>query len=139
MSLQRVKRFIKQKFYERLAAPINNVIYQLEKEITLLVEQKGLMESWGRFEDRFRVAFLRYAESLESLDDEGMQRLVQLLNVRLVAWNVGALVTGVVDPSLFTIAQTLASSSAGKYFFRVVELEEIAISRHPLVVQWSPC
>ena len=73
------------------------------------------MESWDRLEDRIRVAFLRYAESLESLDDEDMQRLMRLLNVRLVAKPGRVLVTGVLDPSLFTTERTLAFESNWRY------------------------
>ena len=105
---QETKENIDQEMYESLSAPVNNFLAQLAKDIAGLEEQKKLSEGWDRVEERIRMAFSRYSESLDTLDDEGMQRLMRLLNIRLVMGPGRVLVTGVLEPSLFTIAQTLA-------------------------------
>ena len=108
LTMQRTKENIDQEMYESLSAPVNNFLAQLAKDIAGLEEQKKLNEGWDRVEERIRMAFSRYSESLDTLDDEGMQRLMRLLNIRLVMGPGRVLVTGVLEPSLFTIAQTLA-------------------------------
>ena len=55
-----------------------------------------------------RSYFARYADAVASLDSEGMKELMRLLDVRLVASPGRVMVTGVLDPSLFTTGQTLA-------------------------------
>ena len=98
--------------YDSLAAPINNFLEQLGKEIAGLEEQSKVAENQGRAEEHVRAVLLRHADSLDTLDDEGMQQLLRLLNARLTArlqdGQKRVLVTGVLDPSLFTIGRTLA-------------------------------
>ena len=107
--LQRTKKIIDQKLLETLSAPVNNLMAQHNKDIELLIAQKNLNEHWDHLEEGIRAAFMRYADGLDSLDSEGMQRLMRLLNVRLVAEPGKVMVTGVLDPSLFTTGRTLAS------------------------------
>ena len=102
LTMQRTREIIDQEMYESLSAPMNNLMAQLAKDIAALEEQKVLAEGWEQFEERVRVALSQYAESLDTLDAEGMQRLMRLLGVRLVAGPGRVLVTGVLDPSLFT-------------------------------------
>lgn len=109
LTMQRTKGIIDQEMYESLSAPLNNLLAQLAKDIAALEEQRKLAEGWEQFEERVRVAFSQYAESLDTLDPEGMQRLMRLLGVRLVAGPGSVLVTGVLDPSLFTTERTWAS------------------------------
>ena len=106
--LQRTKKIIDQELLETLSAPVNNLLAQHKKDIELLIGQKNLNEHWDHLEEGIRVAFARYADGLDSLDSEGRQRLMRLLNVRLVAEPGRVMVTGVLDPSLFTTGQTLA-------------------------------
>lgn len=105
--LQRTKKIIDQELLETLSAPVNNLLAQHKKDIELLIGQKNLNEHWDHLEEGIRVAFARYADGLDSLDSEGRQRLMRLLNVRLVAEPGRVMVTGVLDPSLFTTGQTL--------------------------------
>ena len=91
---------------EILAAPVNNLLTQREKDIVLLVEQKNLTERWDQLEKGIRVACLRYADGLDYLDSEGRQRLMRLLNVRLLSEPGKVMVTGILDPSLFTTGRT---------------------------------
>ena len=108
LTKQRTKKIINQRVYEKLAAGINNASDQVERELALLVEQKGVVEDWDGLEEGIRVAFLRYADSLDELDDDGMNRLMNLLKVQLTATHGRVLVTGMVDPALFTIGRTSA-------------------------------
>ena len=106
--MQRTKGIIDQDMLENLAAPVNNLLAQHEKDLDLLIEQKRINSGWDELEEQVRVAFLKYADGLDSLDSEGRQQLMRLLQVRIVATPGRVLVTGVLDPSLFTTGQTLA-------------------------------
>ena len=112
LSIQEAKSLIDLEMFETLVAPMNHLLAQYEKESALLVEQKGRTEGFDKFEEQVRAAFLRYANGLDSLDSEGLQQLMRLLNIRLVAGPGRLLVTGVLDPSLFTIGRTSASQRA---------------------------
>ena len=106
--MQRTKGIIDQEMLERLAGPLNNLLAEHERDLDVLNGQKEMKEGWEELEARVRVAFLRYAQGLESLDLEVRVRLLRLLRVRLVATPGRVLVTGVLDPMLFTTAQTSA-------------------------------
>ena len=108
LSIQQAKGLIDLEMFETLVAPKNHLLAQYEKESALLVEQKDRTEGFDKFEEQVRAVFLRYANGLDSLDSEGMQQLMRLLNIRLVAGPGRLLVTGVLDPSLFTTGRTLA-------------------------------
>ena len=106
--MQRTKGLIDQDMLEMLIAPISNLRREHEREVELLVEQKKLNEQFDQLEGIIRSYFARYADAVASLDSEGMQELMRLLDVRLVASPGRVMVTGVLDPSLFTTGQTLA-------------------------------
>ncbi len=115
LTLQVAKKLIKQARYERLMAPLNVVIERLEEELALLVSQKGAAENLEAFEKQVRATFLQYKEGLSTLDKEGRQQLMRLLNVRVTCYRGRVLVTGVLDPSLFTTERTWACSSNWAY------------------------
>ena len=106
--MQRTKGLIDQDMLEMLIAPISNLRREHEREVELLVEQKKLNEQFDQLEGIIRSYFARYADAVASLDSEGMKELMRLLDVRLVASPGRVMVTGVLDPSLFTTGQTLA-------------------------------
>ena len=106
--MQRTKGLIDQDMLEMLIAPISNLRREHEREVELLVEQKKLNEKFHQLEGIIRSYFARYADAVAPLDSEGMQELMRLLDVRLVASPGRVMVTGVLDPSLFTTGQTLA-------------------------------
>ena len=107
--MQRTKGLIDQDMLEMLIAPISNLRREHEREVELLVEQKKLNEQFDQLEGIIRSYFARYADAVASLDSEGMKELMPLLDVRLVASPGRVMVMGVLDPSLFTTGQTLAS------------------------------
>ena len=109
LTLQRMKRIIDQDMYESLCAPINNLLAGLKKEIAGLADQERSAQGWARLEERVQAAFANIAKSLDELDDEGLQRLLRLLNIKITGGPGRVLVTGLLDPSLVTTAQTLAS------------------------------
>ena len=139
LTMQRTKEIIDQEMYESLSAPVNNLLAQLAGDVAGLEEQKKLAEGWDLFEGSVRAALSQYAEALDTLDSEGMQRLMRMLGVRLVAGPKRVLVTGQLDPSLFTTEQTLASLSGSKYSFVIVELKEVVVKKRPRIVEWVPC
>ena len=106
LTMQRTKEIIDQEMYESLSAPVNNLLAQLAGDVAGLEEQKKLAGGWELLEDRLRAALSQYAEALDTLDSEGMQRLMRMLGVRLVTGPKRVLVTGQLDPSLFTTEQT---------------------------------
>ena len=106
--MQRTRRLIDQEMLEALIAPITNLRLQHEQEIELLLEQRALGESLDELEEHVRAMFDHYSNGLDSLDPEGRHRLLRLLDVRLTAGRGQVLVTGVLDPSLFTTGRTLA-------------------------------
>ncbi len=108
VTLQQAKGIIDQELYESLAAPINNLQDGLNKDLVSLEDQKKSNEEWARIEDRVRAALANIAKSLDELDGEGLQRLLRLLNIKVVGGPGRVLVTGLLDPSLFTTAQTSA-------------------------------
>ena len=112
LTLQRTKEIIDQDMYESLCAPINNLLAGLEKEIAGLADQERSAQGWARLEERVQAAFANIAKSLDELDDEGLQRLLRLLNIKITGGPGRVLVTGLLDPSLVTIAQTSASQRA---------------------------
>ena len=109
LTKQLMGKRIDQEMYEILLAPVNHLLAQLEKDIAILKEQEKVEEERDQFGERVRAALSKYSDSLDELDDEGMQRLMRLLNTRLIREPDGVLVTGVLDPSLFTIGRTSAS------------------------------
>ena len=72
LTLQVASRAIRQKRFNRLAAPIETAIEHLEEEVELLVRQKREIEKWEGVEERVRVALARYADSLNQPDQEGL-------------------------------------------------------------------
>ena len=108
--MQRTRGLIDQEMLETLISPITNLRLQHEEEIVVLSEQKQLKEGLDDLEDRIRAVFTRYTERLDSLEDEEKQTLLRLLSVRLTGGRKRVLVTGVLDPSLFTTGRTLALS-----------------------------
>ena len=115
LGLQVSKGLMDQKRYERLVGPVNLMIERLEEELALLVAQRADSENWGVFEERVREALSSYKGGLSILDNEGRNRLMRLLNVRITYYHGRVVVTGELDPSLFTIAQTLASPRGRSY------------------------
>ncbi len=109
LTMQRTKEIIDQDMYESLCAPINNLLAGLEKEVAGLADQERSAQGWARLEERVQAAFANIAKSLDDLDDEGLQRLLRLLNIKITGGPGRVLVTGLLDPSLVTTAQTLAS------------------------------
>lgn len=61
------------------------------------------------------MTLAKYADSLNQPDQEGLQRLMRLLNIQVVMIPGRVLVTGLLDPSLFTIGRTLESTSNWRY------------------------
>ena len=108
LTLQVSSGRIDQERFDRLSSPMRNGIERLKEEIRLLARQKADIEKWSGVEERVRLSLARYADSLGDLDREGLRRLMLLLDVQLVLTPGQVLVTGVLDPSLFTIGQTLA-------------------------------
>ena len=110
VTMQQAKGWIDQQLFESLAAPINHVLAGLDKELAILEGQRKSREEWARTEERVRAAFANITKSLGELDYEGLKRLLRLLNVKVIGGPGKVLVTGLLDPSLFTIAQTSALS-----------------------------
>jgi site-specific DNA recombinase len=108
MARQLMKGLIDQQMFETLVAPINRLLARTEEDIALLSEQRKLNEGLDHLEEHIRALFSQYADGLSSLDFEGKQKLMRLLNVRLVGGPSRVMVTGVLDPSIFTIGQTSA-------------------------------
>ena len=111
LTLQVSSGRIDQERFDRLSAPMRNAIERLKEEVGLLVRQKSEIEKWEGVEERVRVALAMYADSLGELDQGGLQRLMRLLNVKMVMTPGRVLVTGLLDPSLFTTEQTLGMST----------------------------
>ena len=106
--MQRTRGVINQKKLERLIAPITNHRIQLEKELALLLEQRKLSHSLDDVEKLVSSGLAAYRQRLSELDTESRNRLLRLLGIRLTGQGRRVLVTGVIDPSLFTTGQTLA-------------------------------
>ena len=109
LTLQVSSGRIDQERFDRLSAPMRNAIERLKEDVGLLVRQKSEIEKWEGVEERVRVALAMYADSLGELDEGGLHRLMRLLNVKMVMTPGRVLVTGLLDPSLFTTGRTLAS------------------------------
>ena len=105
--MQRTRGLTDQAMLETLVAPINQLLEQYERDIGLLEEQEKLSDRLDQLEERIRACLSRYAEGLNSLDSEGKQRLLRLLNVQLGGGSDRlVLVTGVLDLSVFTTGRT---------------------------------
>ena len=107
LTLQVSSGRIDQERFDRLSAPMRNAIERLKEDVGLLVRQKSEIEKWEGVEERVRVALAMYADSLGELDEGGLHRLMRLLNVKMVMTPGRVLVTGLLDPSLFTTGRTL--------------------------------
>ncbi len=106
--MQRTRGVINQKKLERLIAPITNHRVQLEQDLALLQEQRKLSHSVDDVEELVSSGLAAYRQRLSELDTESRNRLLRLLGIRLTGQGRRVLVTGVIDPSLFTTGQTLA-------------------------------
>ena len=109
LTMQRTKEIIDQEMYESLCAPINNLLAGYEKDLAGLADQARSRQGWARLEERVQTAFANIAKSLDDLDGEGLQRLLRLLNIKIIGGPGRVLVTGLLDPSLFTTERTSAS------------------------------
>ena len=82
---------------------------------------------------------IRYRQT-EPLDGKGLHSLMRFLNIRVTGRPGGVLVTGVLDPRLFTTGRTLASSSNSVYSFVVVDLKEVVhYAGGQKVIEFVPC
>ncbi len=113
LTMQLTKGNIDQEMYESLVAPMNNFLGRLDSELAVLEEQIKGFSGWDRFEEQVSAALAKYRHSLETLDSEGLQKLMALLGVRITlmrgeSGEKRVLVTGLLSPSLVTTAQTLA-------------------------------
>ena len=106
--MQRTKGLINQERLERLIAPITNHRVQLEQQLALLLEQRKLSHSVDDVEELVTSGLAAYRQRLPELDTESRNRLLRLLGIRLTGQGRRVLVTGLIDPSLFTTGQTLA-------------------------------
>ena len=109
LAVQNSKGLVKQRRLERLIRPLEVAIERLEEELAQLRRQKADLANWELVEERVREAFSRYGDGLAALNNRERQRLMRLLNVKVTAFRGRVLVTGTLDPALFTIEQTLAS------------------------------
>ena len=107
--MQRTKELIDQETLERLIAPITNYRVKMEEELTLLLEQRKLNDNVDNVQESVFRGLAAYRKGLSELDTEARNRLLRLLGIRLVGRGRRVLVTGVIDPSLFTTGQTSAS------------------------------
>ena len=115
LSLQMSRNRVLERVFEKMVGPIVAGIERLEDELAGLLAEVREEAEFERFEDDMRAIFSRYSANLDSLDKEGMVGLMRALGLRLTAMPGRVLVTGSVDPSLFTTAQTSASSSTWSY------------------------
>ena len=106
LAMQQAKGLIDLELLEQLIPPITNYRLQLEQELALLQEQVKLVDNVEGFVSRGLAA---YRKGLSELDSEARNRLLRLLGILLTGRGRRVLVSGLIDPSLFTIAQTLAS------------------------------
>ena len=113
--LQRTKGIIDQETLERLITPITNYRVKLEQELALVQEQRNLSDNVDRVEELVSFGLAAYRKGLSGLDAEARNRLLRLLRIRLTGRGRRVLVTGVIDPSLFTTGQTLESTSNWRY------------------------
>ena len=120
--MQRTRDLIDQDMLEMLIAPITNLRLHHEKEIALLSEQQSLQEGFEGLEAHIRAMLQQYSNRLDSLDDEDKQTLLRLLGISLTGGRQRVLVTGVLDPSLFTTGHTLASRRARSCLIRPDEI-----------------
>ena len=109
LSLKMGSNRVLERVFEKMVGPMVAGIERLEDELAGLVAEMREEAEFDRFEDDMGAIFSRYSANLDSLDKEGMVGLMRALGVRLTAMPGRVLVTGSVDPSLFTTAQTLAS------------------------------
>ena len=106
--MQRTKEIINQRMLERLIIPITNHLCQLEDELSLLLALRSLVDNVDQAEEVVSIALAGYRQGLREMDSEARQRLLRLLGIRLTGRGRTVLVTGIIDPSLFTTGQTLA-------------------------------
>ena len=63
LTLQKTKKIIDQEMYERLAAPVNNLLARVDGELAVLEEQRKVTDGWDRLEERVSAALGKYRES----------------------------------------------------------------------------
>ena len=106
---QRSNGLIDEEMQRQLVVPIINHRLRLEQELELLQQQRNLSDNVDQVEDVVSRALSAYRKGLHELDTEARNRLLRLLGIRLTGLGRRVLVTGVIDPSLFTTGQTWAS------------------------------
>ena len=115
LALQRTQGVIDQELQKQLIAPITNHRLESERQLDLLQQQRNLSNNLDQVEDVVSRALSAYRKGLYELDAESRNRLLRLLGIRLTGRGRKVLVTGVIDPSLFTTRQTLACTSNWRY------------------------
>ncbi len=115
MVIQRTKDVIDQAMLEELVAPVRVLEESHTKQLAALEAQRQIHDADEQVEQQLKALFDRYHERLDNLSSDQWQTLLGLLQIRIEATQNHALVTGVIDPSLITIAHTLASTADYSY------------------------
>ena len=108
LAMERAKELIDQTMFEGLIAPITNLKGSYEQDLELLAKQRALSEEGEAVERNIRACFDRYVQEIDDLDSDGVRALLNLFKVHVVATKNRVVVTGVIDPRVFTIEHTLA-------------------------------
>ena len=109
MVVQRTRNLIDQAMLEELLAPARTLEASYDAQLATLEAQREIQDADEQVEQQLKALFDRYHERLDSLSFDQWQTLLGLLQIRIEATKEHVLVTGVIDPSLITIAHTLAS------------------------------
>lgn len=108
MVLQRTRGLIDQAMLEELLAPARALEASYNAQLVALEAQKEIQDADEQVEQQLNALFRRYHERLDDLSFDEWQNLLGLLQIKIEATKDHAVVTGVIDPSLITIARTSA-------------------------------
>ena len=109
------RKKIEQKIFDDLVGPLNVLLGQRRDELAALEAQQKLRDEEAEIEEKIRGCFAEYADAIDGLDAEGWRAMLDRFGVKVTANQTELLVMATLDPRLFTIGHTLASTNLSAY------------------------
>ena len=119
---------IDEKIFDDLVGPVNVLLGQRREELGALEAQQELRDEDAEMEEKIRGCFAEYEDVIDGMDAEGWRAMLDRFGVKVVVGEKELLVMATLDPGLFTIGHTLASTTDWSFTVPV----------KPAPVDWGP-
>ena len=105
---QLMNEVISEAEFEEVVGPVRKREAALKAELEALEGQRELREQALKVETWIEECFAAYAEEVDNLDSDGIRVMLRRFGVRIVGSRESVVVSGTINPGLFTIEHTSA-------------------------------